>query len=491
MYTDWVDWRQFIEGRSTEYMKFRVKSIRSVDKGHIMESHANHYPPINAATLGGTQNWRLAEPLDVFGASFYPVWFNMPMHEGVASIEVTRSSAPGKEFWITELQGGSGNDGFWHSAPMRPRELRTWNWMSVAAGAKAIIYWTYIAEGTGREASGFGLCARSGEPTERVEEAAKANRLIQARWDIIKDHRPKPEVAILFDQDNALLTFGMGAKEDPLTQSFSGYYKALWNMDYWADFIEPASIGNPQYKVLVVPWNLIGKDTMCESLRRFTENGGTLILESPFGMLNQKYYLNPKRPGNGLDAIFGYREKESLMIEDGRFAVQALNQAPSDDNATKAEIEFSSPIRARVKAHTYVTPIEILSATPIATCYEWTVAATKAVGRGRVFYFGTNLGASIAAGDLAGIDVLRAIIPGVVQPPVSSSGKLRPRLIQGSQRGLLTVFNETDQALTATISLPTGYRRATDIYSGKQYGITGNKIDLSVPFRDVGVFDLE
>ena len=76
-------------------------------------------------------------------------------------IEVTRSYAAGKDFWITELQGGHANEELRRSAPMRGREIRMWNWMAVAAGAKGIIYWTYLTEGTGREASGFGLVARN------------------------------------------------------------------------------------------------------------------------------------------------------------------------------------------------------------------------------------------------------------------------------------------------------------------------------------------
>jgi beta-galactosidase GanA len=491
MYTDWLDWRKFIEERTTEYMKFRVKNVRDADPRHIVESHVNHCPPIQPATLDGTQGWRLAEVLEVFGCSFYPRWAGMPIDQGAAMIEITRSCAPGKDFWITELQGGHGNEGTWRSAPMRGREIRMWNWLAVAAGAKGIIYWTYLTEGTGREASGFGLVARGGEPTERVEEAAKANRFIQARWNLLKDFRPQPEVAILFDQDNALLTFVGDANEEPSIHSAVGYYKAFWNLDLWVDFIEPARISGSRYKVLAVPWHLIGKKATCAAIHAFAEQGGIVILESGFARFDDNYYFNPVIPGHGLDAVFGYRENESIMIENGKLPLEALDQAPSGADPYEAEIIFSPPGSARVKANTYLTPIEISSATAIATCRQWTVGAMKKVGEGSVYYLGTNFGASVAAGELSGIDVLHAIITSVVQPQVFCSGKLRPRLIQASQRALLTVFNETDQTQTATINLPAGYGHATDIYNGKQYGIARNTLELSVPFRDVSVFDLE
>ena len=87
--------------------------------------------------------------------------------------------------------------------------------------------------------------------------------------------------------------------------------------------------------------------------------------------------------------------------------------------------------------------------------------------------------------------MFRSIVSPVVRAQATSSAKLRPRLIQAAGRALLTVFNETDQPQVAGINLPAGYRRATDIYSGKQQGITGNRLELSVPFREVSVFDLE
>ena len=472
-------------------MKFRVKNIRDIDPGHILESHISHFPPVQPATLFGTQSWRLAELMDVFGCSFEPRWRRLTVDQGTALIEVTRSCAVGKDFWIAEHAGGHGNEGNWRSAPMRAREIRLWNWMAVAAGAKGIIYWTYLTEGTGREASGFGLVARSGEPTERVEEAAKTNRLIQERCDLLKDYRPHPEVAILFDQDNALLTFVGNATEDPSMDSAAGYYRAFWNLDFWVDFVEPSRIADSRYKVLVVPWHLIGKKATCSALRKFAENGGTVILESAFARFDEDYYFNPVIPGNGCDAVFGYREKESIMLEDGQLPLEALDQAPSGTNPYEADIRFSLPVPARVKANTYLTPIELSSATAIATCRQWTVGAMKEVGSGRVYYVGTNLGGSIFAGDSGGIDVLRAIVYATVRPPATSSGKLRPRLMQGAGRGLLTVFNDASEDQTATITLPTGYRRATDIYSGKQHGILENQFNPMVPFRQVAVFDLD
>lgn len=492
-YADWVDWRRFMIDRSTREMKFRVETARAADPSHIMESHAAHHPPVDGTVTTGTNGWRLAEVPDVWGMSLFPRWQFPFISHGAAKFEIVRSNAAGKEFWLTELQGGHGNEGLWRSPQMRTRDIRLYNWLGVATGAKGIIYWNYQAEATGREATGYGLVTRSGAATERSKEAAKNNRLIQTHWNIIQDYRPQPQVAILTDQDNALLTYAAAGDENPSTASFQGYYKALWNMDLWADFLEPASLGKGNYKVLIAPWHLVGKKGTCEHLLRFVEGGGTLIIETGFGLFDERFYYNPVVPPYGLDQAFGYREGESFWVNSGtasRPLFVPKDVPPSDRVYYEPEIVFSAPLPVRVKANTYLTPLETTSATPIAKYRGMTVAAKKKVGKGQVYYFGTNLGASIAAGHDGGIALLRAIVTKVVQPPVTAD-KVRPRLVTGEKHSLLVVFNDTPEDQTALIKLPARYRKATDLHSRAKRPVENNTVRLTVPYQDVVVLLLE
>ena len=498
-YLDWIDWRGFIIDRSTKEMKFRVDHVRAADSRHIIESHAAQHAPIDPMAVSGINGWRLAEKVETWGLSMFPRWGQFPIHLGASKVEVTRSYAAGKDFWMTELQGGHGSSGLHQGPHMRRRDIRLYNWLAVACGAKGLIYWCYHAEATGSEATGFGLVARDGAPTERVLEAAEDNRLFQAHWDIIKDYKPKAEVAMLFDQDNALLTYAMAGDEDPSTLSFRGYYQALWNMNLPVDFIEPSSLEQAKYKVLIVPWHLIGKKKTCEQLQRFAESGGTLVLEAAFGLFDDRCIYNPVIPPYGLSKAFGYREKENyyLPAPEGSRTVEWWAQQPkpeevpaSEEIYYEPEIEFPDPIALRIKGHTYLTPIEVGSAVPIAKSYGFTVAAKKAVGSGTVFYIGTNLGASISAYGKEGIELLRALLSPVVRPVVTAD-KLRPRLIQGSRRSLLAVFNDHPVDQAEQVLLPPGFERATDLYSRQEQRVQSNAIWVTVPFQDVGVFLLE
>lgn len=226
------------------------------------------------------------------------------------------------------------------------------------------------------------------------------------------------------------------------------------------------------------------------------EAGGTLILETAFGLFDEKCFYNPVIPPYGLAEAFGYREKENFIQRPRGEWPKAETPGgpplrPAEDMIYyEPELEFTLPITTRVRAHTFLTPITVGSATPIGRYRELTVAAKKKIGKGEVYYLGTNVGASINNGDDGGIALLRAIITGVARPSVKGI-KLRPRLIEGSGRSLLVVVNDTPQNLTESIALPSRFRRATDIHSKKSQVLEKGGVRVSVPYEDAVVLLLE
>ena len=204
-------------------------------------------------------------------------------------------------------------------------------------------------------------------------------------------------------------------------------------------------------------------------------------------MFDENCYYNPVVPPHGLEEAFGYREEQSLAV----FPKPAPeNASPSDRVYYQPEIRFTAPAGVRLKGHTFLTPLRIISAQPIASSFEHTVAARKQVEKGEVYYIGTNLGASIAAGENGGIELLRAIVGNKVRPEVTAE-KLRPRLIEGANRSLLAVFNDTPQDQTSEIRLPARYRKATDLQRQADVPVAHGSVTVSVPFEDVVVLLVE
>ena len=132
-----------------------------------------------------------------------------------------------------------------------------------------------------------------------------------------------------------------------------------------------------------------------------------------------------------------------------------------------------------------------MSGASVIAKYESTPVATrKTLGRGQVFYIGTNLGASIEAGDPGGVELMRSILSPVVQPEVTAD-KVRPRLIVGTDRSLLVIVNESPRSEHASINLPGRYRRGLDLYTSREYSLEANSIEVVVPDESVSVLRLE
>lgn len=487
-YLDWIDWRRFMIERSTQEMEFRVAQVRSVDALGALESHLGLQAAVDSPlAILGVNPWRLAEVVETWGISYFPRWRVMEsVSLGVARLELTRSQAGSKPFWVTELQGG------YSERDMRPRDIRLWNWLAVAAGAKGIVYWTYHPDIVGPQAGDFGLVDLGGRGTERVVEAAEDHRLIQAHWDILKDYKPRPEVALLFDQDCALLTFAMTGNEAVSGKSFRGYYRALWNCDLWADFIEVRTLANHPYKVIIAPGHRILTRETAVQLVRFVREGGTLIVEAGFGSYDDHAFRNFVVPPHGLAELFGYREDQEFQLTDAATSgSHSKEPAPLSERIYESgHLDFTAPVAITVRAHTCLTRIAVGDASVVATYESMPVAAMKRLDRGRVYFIGTNFGATIEAGHEGALELMRAILAEAVRAPISAA-KVRPRLIEGQRRSLLVVCNEGTEDQRATFEVPSRYQHATDLYDGQNHTFEGYVISVTTPFQGVSVLLLE
>jgi len=173
-----------------------------------------------------------------------------------------------------------------------------------------------------------------------------------------------------------------------------------------------------------------------------------------------------------------------MQDEEGRTRPKADELPASDRVYFDGQLSFTEPISASIKAHTFLTPITLSSAKLIATYDGTPVAAAKKVGKGEVYYIGTNLGASIEEGSQAGIDLVRAIVERSVRRSASADA-VRPRLIESSQGSLLIVFNDQKSDQTAAIRVPDRYKQATDIYAQQSYTIQSGVLHVKLSYDSV------
>ncbi len=503
-YADWLDWRRFMIESMSEQMTFRAGVLRAADPEHFIMSHGAKFPPIDPLALSVVDNVALVRPLDRWGCAVFPKWHRMTPGYLAAKFDACRSDARGKPWWVAELQGGHGMvTGLQRGSHVEPADIRLWNWLAVVAGAGGILYWTYMAEATGVEATGFGLVNAARDITPRAQEAARLCARFQQHEALIEQYRCAPQVGILYDTDNQILSFAMDGKEDPVTGSAQGYYRAVWRSDVWAQFLQPDEIDGawPHIRVLLVPWHIVGKPETAAALDAYARRGGIVICDTALGLFDENGRQHRRVPAY-LHEGWGIRESESFWVAgDGRpttiwermgpLGVPAgACAAPPDPVSSAPDLEITDPVRGVLRGRVYITPLELQAPAEAIGFYRGQpVAARSVVGAGAVYYFGTNLGAAIHEGDETALRVVETLIRRHTTPPISGA-RLRPRLMAGEGEALLVVINEQDERVCERLALPADYRQARDIEQDSWLDVDGNAIEVDVDAFDVRVIHL-
>lgn len=332
-YPDYLDWREYWYENLREWLEWRASVVRSVDSGHPVMTHVASSAYLGTLTANGWDEWMLAEPVDVFGTSSFPLWLmNDDPIVHLFHLEMTRDAADGKPWWQTELQGGRGRREGWRSTPHpEPRHITLWIWSAVAAGATGVLFWQWRPELLGPESPGYGLCTPAGEPTERTRVAAEAFELL-AQFPELGDSRPVlPETAILVSRMTPLLAHASERTMDLYAQSLLGAYRAHVNASVTVRFVHEDAIvrtGVPEDVTrLYWPMPMYASPALADALARFVSSGGTVIAEASPGAYTDGGWYSANLPGSGLGELFGLEIVESDVAEGpvietaaGRFA---------------------------------------------------------------------------------------------------------------------------------------------------------------------------
>ena len=502
-YPDWIDWFRFWFDQLQEQLQWRVDVIKQEDSTRPVISHSGAVPPVLPRANACIHNWKLAEPVDIWGTSFAPQAFSWELATCAQVIEVTRSVARGKPFWVSEMCGGAGNiRGFRKSRLPRAKDMHLWNWLAVAMGSQGTVHWCYLTERTGHEAGGYGLVRLDGQHTPRSLAAKEVAAQLKQQQDIILAASIPAQVAVLYDPDISSLVFAMELEDILYGQSHIGYYRAIWRSDLTAHYVLPDELDDIQEKVLIVPMGLALDDATTERIARFVRAGGTVIAEAQTGLFDMRGWLREKSPAGALTDVFGVVEGEMIASDEANSGL-----VPSADGTVSTKrpedlaaidpihlgpaIEFDWPIAAAVKAREFLTPLELHGARPIGRHGDMVLASYHQYGKGHAYYFGTYLGLALYKRAPDAIALIRDILLRHATP-VIPGGRLRPRLVQGDNAALLIVFNDDPaETVSEPVRLPDPYVRAKNVVTGEPVDVALGQIAISLEPESVAVYRLE
>lgn len=267
--------------------------------------------------LGGSDDWSAASRVQVYGFTWVACRRGGEPWRQWHAVDITRAGARGKPFWHAEAQGGP----LWLQPQVvgRPREdgcipdaedVRLWNLVSLAAGARGILYPRWRPLLAGSLFGAFGPYGMDGRPTARSQMACSI-----VRWANRSEHRELFEAApvrgdvgtvvapIAQIASRLLSTFG---SDDSYRNIMWGAYRGFFDNNVQADWVHVDDIDG--WQALYLPYPLMLRSEDARRIRNWVEKGGRLVSEGCPGHFGDGGTAGDVQPNLGLDELFGVRE---------------------------------------------------------------------------------------------------------------------------------------------------------------------------------------
>ena len=479
-YTDYLDWRAFIDDKLGGDLKTRVEAIRSADHAHPITSHAAAPGLFTSPTdgYGEPDDWKMSANADFFGTSIYPKhsesthpWAYWML---AAGLDFTRSAGHslGKGFWIGELQAGQGATGMRIADPVTAHDEEYWMWQVVAHGAREIATYAWYPMSSGFESNGYGLINLDGTLTDRARAAGATARIITSNAANLEAAQPAAaQVAILYDR----LSYMVGGSQPSLSNlgnaerdSLLGAYRAFFERQIPIDFVDPAAQNGErldQYKIIFLPYPVMLSEGVAAQVKGYIAEGGTVVAEARLAWNNERGFASPVIPGFGLDQVFGAREEQIRPETEPRLLIEPSANLPG--------LKAGDSIAAAAFAEDL---LPLAGGKVLARFAEGKPAMVEnAYGKGKSILIGSFPGLAYQRShDPATRELLLSLAEAAgVTPEVAVTGEgtseLEVRRLVSANQQFVFVFNHASAAANARIALrlPWQVKEARDLVAGQ------------------------
>jgi beta-galactosidase len=269
-----LDWERFRSKSIVDYMEFQAKLVKEIaPKAKVMHD----FP-------GGGLNKhvdysQVAEKVDITAYNNYPVWGGQKVplkpHEIAFALDHIRGMKRGT-FWITEaIMGAQGHDvtGF---LP-RPNQAKMWSYQAMAHGCSSLMYFRYRGASKGAEQFCYGILDADNVKRRKYYEVQDFFQTIRPYAEEL-EMPIRPQVAILYDYDS-MAAFRIQRQSILLDcqREMQKVYRTFFDRNVPVDVI-PARYDFSEYQVIVLPQMIIADPQVQERVKRFAEQGGTVVL---------------------------------------------------------------------------------------------------------------------------------------------------------------------------------------------------------------------
>ncbi len=469
---------------SVEYEQFRSEILTAVCARWVR--YAKEFDPVHPMLIDGTSGQLLegdvtgrnndeyatAETCDIFGGTYYPKSWgrNLTDQPWVLSLyylcSATAARRAGKPFWITELQTHT-QSALTPGSEVAPAELAAWIWMGIAEGANAFQLWRQRPFLHGYQSTGRGLTTLDGTPGPRAAAVTELVRELRRHEALITAARPvPPTVKILFSYRSRLIhdcfqNWSGSTHPDAL----KGWYRAFWSLGIPTEPADLARLTEADLKtpVLVLPSVLSLADDQIVWLRRYVEQGGSLIADARLNTVDDFGVVRAEGPpGTVLQEVFGCRERDTAGPVEFTFAGETVTGA-----YLTQQLELLPGAEALAST---------ADGRPMLVHHHF--------DRGRTFYFAAHMGQTFQKGlppKLCAFlrDVCREAAPEGFEAELSGPAHVRIHAVADGRR-LAYLIPFGPEPVAVTLSGLGKTRAATVLADGRTLDVRNGRLSLTL-----------
>lgn len=482
-YADSLDWLQFRIDNAFDLFDWRLNLIRKLDPHHLVTAHGI------AGTLedlpyASHNEWESAKRVDVFGLTWIAARKGDEPWKQFQAMDLVRCGSRGKPFWHAEAQGGP----LWMQSQVigRPRtdgripsadDVRLWNLVSFAAGAKGLMYCRWRPLLDGPLFGAFGPMGMDGSVTPEAEMAGKIARWTNSHPDLWRSNTVRGDVGLLFVPESEIFDYVQRENTTFYSNSIRGAYQAFFASNIQPDFVALENVD--EYRLIYLPFPIMLTAETVKKLRNYVEKGGTLVCEGLPAYFGDHGHVGEVQPNLGLDELFGARQSYVEFVPD-----------------IEGDLKFK--VKGKTIFGSYFRQNYMLNGGRDVGNYEdGTVAAVEhTFGRGRTLLLGSFPGAGYFNHHSKETQELFADfldLAGVQQAVRTDDLALTARIHQGAGGTYLWVVNPSHQDRSAKITMAAEYgtfSKGDDIWLNRSSTVVGSDVNVAVGARNASVIRL-
>lgn len=312
-----LDWKRFVTHQTTDFMKQEIAALR---KGGAKQPATTNM----MYDFEGLDYNVMAEDEDLVSWDSYPEWgktegdLNVALDHGMCH-DFMRA-LKNKPFLLMESCPSSTN---WQAVSRlkRPGLLTAASAEAIGHGADSVLYFQ-IRQGRGASEKFHGaLIDHTGRDDTRVfKEASEVGKMLRHISEVAGS-QTHAKVGLIYDTQNR---WAIAASQGPrncgtgYTELVQKFYRALKKCGVDVDVIGQDH-DYDRYRLLIAPMLYSVRNDNEQRLKKFTENGGTLLMTYLSGVVNENDLCYLGDMPHDLTDVLGVRTEEIDGLWDGQF----------------------------------------------------------------------------------------------------------------------------------------------------------------------------